>query len=992
VFDESMPPDGRRNKKDTMKRLIPTFLVLALLWPAAGAAQDYFQQFVHYTIRVRLDTKNHRLTGTETIKYFNNSPDTLRQFYLHLYPNGYRSKESALVKDFSRRFNGTLFDLPEKHRGYLDISDVVIDGQTVAVDVDDTIARMELPGPLAPGQSMEINLRFVEKVRRHLGRAGYRGKHYDFAQWYPKVVVYDENGFHPDKFRLGEFYGEFGTFDVHIEVPGNYVIAATGVVKDGDPGWSLNPASGVPDKSTEKKDDPAYKTVHFHAQEVHDFAWCADPSFVVQDTTVGGIEIRSFYRKSNKKAWQDTTLVHGVRAIKWLSEKIGLYPYPQVSIVDALLGGGMEYPMLVMDGRVSEGLVLHEVGHIYFFGIFGNDEREEAWLDEGFTTFQTSWYMQERYGPYGITRDWNWYQNLTPQFTEMASMRNRVFPHLWMGYGERISTRAEDFEHDYYTMVYRKAALMFFALRYVVGDEAFDRILKKYFEDWKLKHVNEARFKKACEEVSGQDLEWFFEEWLHTKKMCDYRLSEMKTTASERGDSYTTRLKIERIGEIVMPLEVEFVFADGSTQTVKIDGRLRTINKSYSFPEKPVRAAINPDNEIADIRPWDNFKPGRRSFAVDWPNNSYYREDAYHIRYRPTGWYNDVDGGKAGLHFSGSHASRFRRLKLGLYYGVKSKRVDYSTSYARPMGVFGSNGDLSLSAYKMEGRRDFTIRLNVRKRKSLIRPPTQTFDMGVNYHELKDTRFVANPETYQKEGELTPFFSFSLDPQYDVVRTKYKVGVRFGREWFGGDYKYTSLIASAIFKTRTAVVPFDGRLRLFAGTVSGSAPFQQKFSLAGGGPLAEERRFYLRSPGAIWDEANYHEPGNGNLRGYLEGTFGVNELLALNLELGRRLPFLSKAPDKFLGTIKWYGFLDVGKTSDNDNPISISQRVQTLADNGVLNETLVDAGVGFTVHRVFPFYNGFLRFDIPFYVNNPQVNGESKETEYRYVLSLTSSF
>ncbi|MEE9269513.1 MAG: M1 family aminopeptidase [Candidatus Krumholzibacteria bacterium] len=974
-----------------MKRFTCALLFLAFAWPAAGASQDYFQQFVHYTIRVRLDTGNHKLSGTETITYINNSPDTLRQFYLHLYPNAYRSKESALMKDVRRRLNGTLFDLPEKHRSHLNISEVTIDGKTVTPEVDDTVARMDLPTPLAPGESMKIFLRFEEKVRRHLGRAGYRDKHYDLAQWYPKVVVYDEKGFHPDKFRLGEFYGEFGTFDVHIEVPQNYVIAATGMVADGDPGWSLNPPSGKSKKNKEKTDESTYKTVHFHAENVHDFAWSADPNFVVQDTTVSGIEIRSFYRKHNK-AWRDSSLAHGVRAINWLSEKVGMYPYPQVSIVDALLGGGMEYPMLVMDGRVSEGLVVHEIGHIYFFGIFGNDEREEAWLDEGFTTFQTSWYMQDRYGPYGITRKWNWYQRMTPQFTEMARMRGRVFPLLRLGYGERVSTRAEDFEHDYYTMVYRKAALMFFALRYVVGEGVFDDILEKYFEEWKLKHVNEARFQQVCEEVSGQDLGWFFEEWLHTKKKCDYRLAEMKTSASERGDAYTTRLRIERVGEMIMPLAVEFTFADGSTQTVKVDGRLRTINKSYNFPEKPVRAVINPANEIADMKPWDNYAPKRRALTIDWPNNNHYREDAYQIRYRPEGWYNDVDGGKAGIHLSGSYANWFRRVKLGLYYGVKSERFDYSVSYAKPIRLFSANGDLGLSAYKMEGRRDFTFRVNLRRRKFLVRPPTKEFDFGVNYHELTNPRFVANPETYQVEGEVTPFFSFALDPQYDVLRTKFKVGVKFGREWFGGDYKYTKLAASAVFKTRTEIVPFDGRLRLFAGTVSGSAPFQQKFSLAGGGPLAEERRFFLRSPGAIWDEANYHQPGHANLRGYLEGTFGVNEIVALNLELGRTIPVLSRAPDKLLGKIRAYAFLDAGKTSDNDNPIGTSQRIQALADNNVLEETLVDAGIGFTFHRIFPFYDAFVRFDIPFYVNTPQINGESKETEYRYVLSLTSSF
>lgn len=967
-------------------------LCLAALSGSTAGAKEYFQQFVHYTINVRLDTKERKLTGSETIQYLNNSPDTLQRFYLHLYPNAYKDKDTAFMRDYRRRFNYSLANVPKKHRSHLNIFNVTIDGQSVSPDIDDTIASMRLPKPLPPGGSMEIALDFEHKIRQHLGRAGYKGDHYDFAQWYPKVVVYDEHGFHPDKFMTGEFYGEFGEFDVHIEVPENFVVAATGVLKDGDPGWSINPVDGDKAKGAEKPDKNRSKTIHFHAEDVHDFAWNADPNFAVQDTTHAGIKIRSVFRKNNK-AWKDSTLHHGIRTIDWLNERVGPYAYPEVNIVDALLGGGMEYPMLVMDGRASEGLVVHEVGHIYFYGILGNNERTEAWLDEGFTTFQTAWYEIEKYGPHGITRDWNWYQRLTPQRTEMERLRHAVFPLFRTGYGERIATRSEEFTGAYYPMVYHKAALVLFALRYVVGEEPFSQILHEYYEQWQLKHVDEARFQEVCERVSGQDLDWFFEQWLHSKKNCDYKLAKLESTSNPDGEGYLTQVQIKRLGEIIMPLEVEFEFKNRPVEKRRLDGRLRTIEEVFKFEEKPTRAAINPKNEIMDMNLADNFSHGRTRLQFDWPNNDFYPEDAYVIRYYPAAWYNDIDGARVWFQLSGSHHNWNKRIKLGFYYGFDSHRLDFSASYARPTRVFGNNATMRLSGYKLEGRQDATFELKIRRRSQLIRPPTHEFTYRFNYHELQDSRYVENPETYEVRQDVSPFdFGYRVNPQMDMFMTRIDLGLRISRNWFWGRYKYTSFRTEASLVTRPGLVPFDAGLRFFFGRVSGRMPFQQKFQLGYGGPLEEEKRFWLRSPGALPDDFHYHEPGAGNLRGYRPGSFGVNRLLTLNGELGGRIPILSRGANRFLGDWKLMGFGDVGWIFDDNNPIGPSTRVQALVDGGILNKTIVDAGLGLRWRRTLPFWDLYLRFDVPFYVNRPEVNAESKEVDFRWQVSFRSIF
>ncbi|MCZ6766218.1 MAG: M1 family aminopeptidase [bacterium] len=969
------------------RALILLFVAVAILSPERSIAQDdYWQQFVYYTIRTSLDTGNHMLTGTETISYTNNSPDTLTQFYLHLYPNAYRSKNTAFMRDYRRRFNINLVDLPGKYRGYLDISNVKIDGQVVNARSHDTITQMDLPRPLLPGGTMEISLEFESKIRRHLGRSGYDGDHYDMAQWYPKVVVYDEKGWHPDLFMTGEFYGEFGVFDVYIDVPEHYVVVATGVLQSGDAGWDLNSVDGSR-KSSAQRGKP-HKTVHFHAENVHDFAWCADPKFVMQSTTVRDIEVRSFYRRGND-AWKDSTLAHAVRSLVWLEDKVGPYPYPQVSVVEGLLSGGLESPMLVMDGRVDEALVVHEIGHIYFYGILANDERNEAWLDVGFTTFQTKWYEMSKHGEDGIPGGLNWYQKFTPHYSELGKLRRRVFWLQRRGYGERIATRSELFENDYYTHVYRKAALMFFALKYTVGEDTFERILREYYTQWQLKHVNEERFQAVCEEVSGMDLDLFFEQWLHTTKISDYELAAVDTRPSERGDGYITEVRIERTGEMIMPVQLEFEFEDGTRQTARVEGRLRTIRETFEFPERPKKVALNSNNEIMDIKLEDNFIPRRKRVHINWPNNNYYPEDAYRIGWHPTLWYNDVDGAKTGIHVKGSYAGWMARTSFALYYGWDSRRLDFSASYVKHKKILGNNGFWKVGGYKMEGRNDVTLEMAYRIRRHLLVPPSHDVRFGLNWHELTNMAYIENPETYQRGTEFMPFIWYRANPQLDFMATDLRTGFRFGSPWFGGKFQYATFWTDFSGETRQDIIPLQVGLRMFLGWGDPDAPRQRKYYIGNGGSLAQDLRFWLRSPGAIWNGAKYHEPGHGNLRGYNTGSFGVNRLITFNAKLGRRFPFIMNDPKKLLGSVNLQIFADVGWIFDNSNPIPGSQRIQNLVDNGILDATLADAGFGFTWHKMVPFWDFYSRFEFPIYVSQPAVNGETVKTQYRFIWSLT---
>ena len=381
----------------------------ALLFAGSGS---YWQQWVHYRMEVSLNPVEHLLSGESTITYVNNSPDTLDRIYMHLYPNAF---QEGSVKDREFQLLGW-GAMSKDNPSYIDIKQFEIVSSDGSVSsqfkVEDTILFAPLQASLFPGDSMIITLRWDHKVREHLGRAGYIGEQYDFAQWYPKMVVYDDRGWHAEPFHaVGDFYGEFATFDVSVNIPAPYIVGATGLVVLGDPGWeSVAVDTSLPfsewleavESNAASIDSLARRVVTFHAENVHDFAWITSPTFVYEHGKWDGIDVHVLYNTTVGEKWTRVARERSERALEWLSTNFGPYPYPQVTVTHGVLVSGMEYPMLVMMGKVLEGFVVHEIGHMWFYGALANNEADEEWMDEGFTTFQTRWYLENRYPPSGI--------------------------------------------------------------------------------------------------------------------------------------------------------------------------------------------------------------------------------------------------------------------------------------------------------------------------------------------------------------------------------------------------------------------------------------------------------------------------------------------------------------------------------------------------------------------------------------------------------------
>lgn len=994
----------RKTSGTLTRQLLRACIGLSIICAAAGISRadqhyldQYWQQQADYDIHVTLDTENKTLTGTVTIKYTNNSPDSLTEFHLHLYPNAYREKATPLIRNYMRSTLYFFVGLRKSLRGWIDVTTLSVNGKEAEFTVDYTILESSFPQPLPPGGEATIEVSFTEKIRKKLGRAGWSDDHYDMAQWYPKMVVYDKNGWHPDPFLDGEFYGEFGTFDVHITLPDEYVIAATGVPVSGDPGWDKNPLKrgsggrghrggnpgahpGGQDPAGESGGEGRAKTVHFRAEKVHDFAWCADPTFVVQDTTYNGIHVMSIFREHNR-AWVDTTLAQTLRAIKWLEETVGPYPYPQVSTVDAPGHGGMEYPMLAMNGYVDEGLVVHEFAHNYFYGVLANDEREDAWLDEGFAQYMSFWYAVEKYGPHGTPEgDQSSWINADRPFWEDIEVP--VIKQQRMGFAERISTPHHEFKNGAHTTLYLKAPLLLRTLHYALGDETFRKVLKEYYERWKFKHVDEDAFISVCEEISGIELSETFKQWLHTTKDSNYRVDRFKVKKSDEG--YTADVKIDRKGELIAPLTLAFRLENGNMETERERGLYRTIEKSYTFDSKPVSLQVNPENEILDIYQLDNNSPRKRSLVLDNPWRDYYPQDAYEFRLVPSGYYNDIDGGKVLLRLRGGYADFYRKFTLIGYYGFVSERFDIYANFDHPLNYFGRDASIYLEGFHREGRQGASMVISKALRKSLTDPLGKFLEFRVFYHELFDSSYVY-PHTYSEGRDVKIGLNFSIYPKTDLFATSFSFDL--DRSIWGSDFGFEkSTVELKIWPSRRFDLPFKPHLRFFLGYSSIDPPLQERFRLAGAGVFAKEKHFWLRSVGAWPKDSynNFHLPGEGNLRGYYNGDYSFKRLFTGNIELDMPFPLpVSRQTSRKLDR-RLYAFFDWGTVLDTRPLEAIPPELHPTLEDGLFDEVLTDFGVGIKIWR--------LVGEFPLYINQPSLAGEENKWDFRWTISFWTLF
>jgi hypothetical protein len=509
-----------------LKKLFLISLIYCHL-PVVNSQTKYFQQEVNYKIDVTLNDVDKTLDGFEIIDYTNNSPDTLRFIWFHLLPNAYKNDQAAFSEQLLQLGRTDFYFSDEKKRGYINRLDFKVDDVTANLEdhpdyID--VAKLILPAPLLPGQTIKISTPFHEKLPFNFSRGGFVENSFQITQWYPKPAVYDDKGWHPMPYLdQGEFYSEFGNFDVQITVPKNYVVAATGELQNKDElNWLHEKAHVTRDsvyQGLNNGDDyTKTKTLRYLQKNVHDFAWFADKGFLVRNDTLqlqSGriINAYSFFAPSGLPVWKNS--IQFIKdAVKKRSEWLGEYPYNTVSAVEAKMGfsGGMEYPTITsispMDDEKSLDLTIeHEVGHNWNYGILGSNERQHPWLDEGMNTYFDNRYEKMKYPQQEQKKEHGFFKQRFPADNEDIVLRMQVKSKK----DQPIETSSEDFSATNYEVIaYYKAGLWMKKLEDFVGKDLFDSCLHEYYEQWKFKHPYPEDFKRIVEEVSDKNVDGIF--------------------------------------------------------------------------------------------------------------------------------------------------------------------------------------------------------------------------------------------------------------------------------------------------------------------------------------------------------------------------------------------------------------------------------------------------------------------------------------------------
>ncbi|MEO7081734.1 MAG: M1 family metallopeptidase, partial [Flavobacteriales bacterium] len=459
-------------------------------WKNAMPYPGYWQQDVHYEMNVRLDEVKDKVQGTIELTYWNNSPDTLHELFFHLYANAAKRGSYAHQMRGGKQKKGST---AQAERG-TDVLSMTVNGQEVQREVDNTIMKVTLPQPIAPNTKATVQYSFVT----HWGGMGrmklfsaWGFKHFDGTQWYPRISVYDRKFGWDTQQHLGhEFYGDFGTFDVALDMPNNMVVEATG--------WLQNPEQVMPPELRKKldisnfKDKPwesapsvvtpyvagERKIWKYHAENVHDFAFTADPTYRIDETEWNGIRCVAVVQEPHASRWLNAAS-YCAKTIQVLSEGIGMYGYPKMVVADAR--DGMEYPMLTLDSGEDpnyRNLFVHEIGHNWFFGMVGNNETYRALLDEGFTQFLTAYGLEQIDGDTLVTTPPK--TRYEQRYTDPVLARDRSVYNSYMRSAVRdelppINTHSDEFSRlpGGYRHVYYKTATMLYNLEYVLGEDLF---------------------------------------------------------------------------------------------------------------------------------------------------------------------------------------------------------------------------------------------------------------------------------------------------------------------------------------------------------------------------------------------------------------------------------------------------------------------------------------------------------------------------------------
>ncbi len=1014
-------------------------------WKNRPPRPGYWQQDVHYTIKAEIDDSLNLIDAKLELIYTNNSPDTLRELYFHLYQNSFQPG-SHMHSLYENNHKKVEFGENEKKGLCTIIENLAVDGQSVDTVHDFSILKITLNRPLLPQRNTIISIDFKTyfdngDIRRRMKQFDSWGrKHFDGVHWYPSICMYDQKfGWTTEQHLDKEFYSDFGTWDVELTFPNDYIVDATGTLQ--------NRQEVLPDSLREKLDIKHFakrsdsistivpripdstKTWKFHAENVHNFAFTADPTYRIGEVEWKGIKVVTLVREPNAHGWQQSG-EFTKKVIQVYSEDFGMYAWPKIIIADA--EDGMEYPMLTLDSHTfpgHKGLLAHEVGHMWFYGMVGSNETYRAMMDEGFTQFLTVWSLDKIDGEVNEYSPSTYYRkHLYPWCNRYGRLYYPYLKAVHQGYDFPLNTHSSGFRGAVrhgggYGLVYYKTGVMLYNLRYVLGEELFQKTMKHYFDQWKMAHPYPEDFRQSIIEYTKVDLNWFFDQWIETTKSIDYAIKKVK----REKDGYA--ITFERKGDMQMPIDFSVYTEDGDTLNYHIpntwfekETEATVLPKWYGWdninPTHTVKIPISgkiqnieidPKHYLADVDIRDNKWKGVHSLELDHATKNLAYWYAPEDFIGPNLWYNGYDGIQAGITAQGNYFQETGFYKGTVWFNTKLGQYEtpdaLEDDYNRISVELWHKSQLRKLAPKTYFSQYFSYNTGLFKGylelEKQFKPQDQRnpdltsiyLNLGLRYRsDSSDAEYLLYPE-YWSLG----VFNNTLD-----------VGIKrhIRRHWGIQDWRInlrtpgffadvTGSYLEGELKHQKKWGKLDIRTRVYGRLGFGTPALESYLYLNGTNPEQMDNNKFMRARGFLarsWaEDGHVHYGGGLNLRGYSffpsVVTTGNNLIgnsgLSANVEIdfNRFVSF----KDQFLREhfeLNTYLFGDVGTiySIDSENEESLSP-------------VKADAGIGSSLKikwdrhlRWEPFT---IRFDMPFFVLDDSLE---KNFAWRYLIGFERSF
>lgn len=1044
-----------------------------LYWGNRKPHAGYWQQDVHYRITASLDDKSDIITATQELTYWNNSPDTLTVAYFHLYQNV--TTDSSYEHLMSIENAGGDIHKPKPrnpdHLGIV-VDEVQHEGAVCATWVDNTLLRVSLTRPILPGTSTTFRLKFRSQAGHsryavfHVNEVDENGemrqvKHYNIVHWYPRIAVYDRHFAWDVQQHFGhEYYGDFGTYDVALTVPNNYVLDGTGLLLNEHEVYPADLRAKLDVRNFKDKPigdvskriivpDGTTKTFRFHAENVHDCGYTADPTYRLIDTTWNGILCRGMAREENAAGWQDAA-DFTMKCVRLYSQDIGMYGYPKMIAADA--NSGMEYPMMTLDGGTSpgyKGLFAHEIGHNWFYGMIGNNETYRAFLDEGFTQFLTAWSMIK-----------------LERFNTEAQYQERFWAAYYMyllfarkGYDGTLHTHSDHYHGQQYGMVYLKTSTMLYNLQYLLGDELFLKSLQHYFGKWKFCHPYPEDYRAAITEYVKTDLTWFFDQWMETSDRIDYAVTCVKNNRDG-----SAAITFRRKGEMQMPLDFDVITRSGDTLKYTLPNSyfaktdrtkagywygFENFNRKHTVtiqPSGPVRRVeIDPSHRLADLDLTNNtsgcllhrthFTFWRKGFVpLEWRK--------YEMNLYPSLWWNGQAGAQTGAVLQGVYLQEQNNFSLGLWYnsaqgqttrtlgkdgtpptGLPNPYVGYTddayaddvhplsyhlrySSYFKPLGRLAY---WDMRAQLQDGMQLYELGLRKKLSKDFYNLPNYLEIYArarALYRDPQHANYLLYP-TWWNTGQVNSTLTLGVRKAYQKGKVTGSNTLELRSAIPGSDVYYTTLNLTARHSF-SVLKKLDLHTRLFGQYAEGNLPLESALYLAGASPEAMMDNDLTRARGLVPDAllaqdggasvAHFQMGGGLNLRGYAgylaqqEGSTspawlgGSGASFSAELDFERLLPIKLKKLGKYVST-EWYAFYDAGV---------LGYSSPQVGPDGVRWDRLrQDAGLGTAWHIKHASLSRqrrttTIRLDVPLLLTNPPATDDY--VTLRWVLGIGRTF